>query len=56
MVTNPELAEDLYEKKLVSLYNPDTFRWREPLSYYETNWAWFGIALYNGFLQNYTKP
>lgn len=45
-------AKDLYETKLLSLYNADTDSWKYPLSYYDDNWAWFGMALYNGQLPN----
>lgn len=51
MFTNKEQAEELYYKKLESLYNVETFNWHERLSYYDMNWAWFGLALYNNKLQ-----
>jgi endoglucanase len=54
MVGDEEQAEELYERELLARYNPDTYTWREPLSYYASNWAWFGIALHTGFLENYT--
>jgi hypothetical protein len=38
----------------VYLFNPDTNTWKEELSYYDNNWAWFGIALYNNLLPNLT--
>jgi endo-1,4-beta-D-glucanase Y len=52
MISDPSDAEDVYNKKLKSLYNPDTNSWKKTLSYYDDNWAWFGIGLYN----NYIKP
>jgi endo-1,4-beta-D-glucanase Y len=52
MLAAPTLAQSVYEQKLVSLYDPGTEKWEEPLSYYDDNWAWFGIALYNGQLPN----
>lgn len=55
MVADPENAKEIYEKKLLFLYNPDTRTWKNPLSYYDENWAWFGIALYNSLLPNLTK-
>ncbi len=45
-------ANDLYAKKLQSLFNPDLNAWKQPLAYYDENWAWFGIALYNHLLPN----
>ncbi len=51
MVSDPTHAEEVYSKKLKSLYNPDTTSWKKPLSYYDDNWAWFGIGLYNNFIK-----
>ncbi len=50
IVAEPSLAADVYDKKIVILYNPDTQSWKKPLSYYDDNWAWFGAALYNNAL------
>lgn len=43
-------ADAAYKTKLVALYNPDTQDWNQVLSYYDDNWAWFGMALYNNEL------
>jgi endoglucanase len=43
---------EVYSQKLVSLYNPDINEWKQQLSYYDDNWAWFGIGLYNKLLPN----
>lgn len=51
MYTNPQHAKEIYYKKLESLYSADTFNWHEKLKYYDTNWAWFGLALYNNMTQ-----
>lgn len=56
MFTDPKLAKQIYLTKIESLYNPDSFDWKEPQSYYDANWAWFGIALYNNLLPNLYKP
>jgi endoglucanase len=45
-------AADIYSRKLAFLYDPGADKWKEPLSYYDDNWAWFGIALYNNLLPN----
>lgn len=45
-------AKDIYENKLVALYNPDIQSWSKTLGYYDDNWAWFGMALYNNELPN----
>ena len=48
----PNEAEKLYEDKLEILYSPDNLGWRQTMSYYDDNWAWFGIALANDKLPN----
>ena len=52
VVVRPNEAKKIYEHKLQYLYNPDTRSWKEKLSYYDDNWAWFGMALYNKLLPN----
>jgi endoglucanase len=51
-LTDPQAAQDIYYSKLISNYNEDANSWYTPLSYYDDNWAWFGIALYNHLLPN----
>ncbi|MDE2041265.1 MAG: hypothetical protein KGI59_02700 [Patescibacteria group bacterium] len=51
-ITDPQSAQSIYLDKLEGLYDPDTDRWRTTLGYYDDNWAWFGIGLYNSFLPN----
>lgn len=51
-VARPEQAKAIYESKLLSLYDGDKRAWRETLSYYDDNWAWFGLALYKDALPN----
>jgi len=46
VLEDPEVATEIYEQKLLPNYNPDTQSWRTELSYYDDNWAWFGMALY----------
>ncbi len=45
----------VYATKLAALYDPDTQAWRTPLGYYDDNWAWFGMALYQGALTDLTR-
>ncbi len=52
MVTDPNTAKQVYMNKLVRLFDPDTNSWKEKMSYYDDNWAWFGVALYNQYLIN----
>ncbi|MDB5224761.1 MAG: hypothetical protein JWO43_383 [Candidatus Adlerbacteria bacterium] len=54
MIADPAHAKDVYEKKLVYLFDPDSNTWKQDLSYYDSNLAWFGIALYNNLLPNLT--
>ncbi|HVT74898.1 MAG TPA: glycosyl hydrolase family 8 [Candidatus Paceibacterota bacterium] len=46
-----EEGEAVY-RKLESLYDPNESRWLTPQSYYDENWAWFGMALQAGALQD----
>jgi endoglucanase len=52
MITNPETAKVIHDNKLQILFNPDTNSWKTVLGYYDENWAWFGIGLYNNLLPN----
>ena len=45
--TNQNLAEKIYQEKIIQLYSNDTNSFKESLPYYEQNWLWFGAALYN---------
>lgn len=51
-VADPELARDVYERKLSYLFDAGKNDWGQPLGYYDSNWAWFGIALYTQQLPN----
>lgn len=55
IVTESPYAEEIYNKKLKSLYSPETQSLKDPLSYYDDNWVWFGIALYQNRLINLTE-
>jgi endo-1,4-beta-D-glucanase Y len=52
MVVDPENAKMIHDNKLQVLFNPDTNNWKVQLGYYDDNWAWFGLALYNNMLPN----
>lgn len=54
-VMNKNTAQKIYEEKLAKTYNPDTQAMANGLNYYDANWAWFGIALYQNALPNLTK-
>lgn len=55
VVSKPEQAKAVYEQKLKSVYDPTNERWNQEVGYYDDNWAWFGIALYNEYLDNPAK-
>lgn len=52
MVTNPSIADEIYDKKLRPLYDQDKNSWAQEMTYYADNWTWFGIALYDKKLDN----
>ncbi len=51
-VTDKEVANDIYDKKLKPLYDQDKNSWTREMTYYADNWSWFGIALYDNKLEN----
>ena len=51
-VVDKDEANAVYNLKLQPLYSPDKQSWKSPLAYYDDNWAWFGIALYQDQLPN----
>ncbi len=55
IATDPVAAEQIFSEKLQMLYNPSTKTWKKELSYYDSNWAWFGMALYFDELPNLAK-
>lgn len=52
MASDPRAADDIYDEELEMHYDPNMSRWKGSLSYYDENWAWFGMALYHGELYN----
>lgn len=54
-VMEPALADEIYTKKLSTLYSPDKQKLEKPLSYYDDNWSWFGSALVLDKLPNLTE-
>jgi endoglucanase len=45
-ITNPKIAEELFQAKIATQFNPDTGSWNKDLGYYDSNWTWFGLALF----------
>lgn len=54
MVADPNRAQAVYRDKLEFLFDAGSNGWKQELSYYDDNWAWFGIGLYNDLLPNLT--
>lgn len=51
-IADTQAASEVYKQKLETLYSPDRQQWKSNLSYYDDNWAWFGIALTQHYLPN----
>lgn len=54
-VIEPDQAERVYDQKIKTLYDQNTNSWSQPLTYYASNWVWFGIALHEDQLPDLTK-
>lgn len=54
-IVKPDLAAQVYDRKIKTLYDQNTNAWKEPLTYYASNWVWFGIALHEDQLPNLVK-
>ena len=51
-VTDPTAATELYDTKLIRLYDQNANAWSGEMTYYGDNWVWFAIALHNDHLEN----
>ena len=51
-VIEPDLAKEIYNQKIKTLYDQNTNSWNQPITYYAANWVWFGIALHEDELPN----
>lgn len=49
-----QAAQTIYSDKIIRLYANDRNSFRDDLPYYEQNWLWFGAALYNKFLVDFS--
>jgi len=52
MAADVPAAAEIYRGKLEFLFDSGESGWKETLSYYDDNIAWFGIGLYNNLLPN----
>jgi endoglucanase len=55
MYSDPADAVDIYNQKIKYLFNSDTNTWKSDMSYYDSNWVWFGMGLYNNLLPNLAR-
>lgn len=55
LVVNPSLGEQIYQNKLLPEYNSTTKSWQTALGYYDQNWIWFALALYNHQLPDLSR-
>lgn len=59
MTAQPDAAANFYQKMLGTYHELDGgtyYFWDEPQNYYQQNWLWFGVALYNQTLKPEPKP
>jgi len=54
-VVESDLAKEVYDEKIKTLYDQNTNSWDQPITYYAANWVWFGIALHEDQLPNLAK-
>lgn len=55
-VADEKNFRNVSRRKLSVLYNPDIQAWKAEMSYYDDNWAWFGLALAHDALPNLGGP
>ena len=48
--TSSDTADDIVRTKIEPLYDPTHHQLKSTLSYYDNNWVWFGLALYENKL------
>jgi len=51
-VIHPEVAENILNTKILSLYSNDENSFSSELNYYDENWLWFSLGLYYQALPN----
>ncbi|MCU0493738.1 MAG: glycosyl hydrolase family 8 [Chloroflexaceae bacterium] len=51
LALHPTLMQRMLREALMSRYHDEGY-WGEPINYYDQNWAWFGVALAAGWLEN----
>lgn len=55
MYQNQTAAKQIYQDKIVRLYSNGKNAFNSNLSYYDQNWLWFGAALYNNQILNFSQ-
>ena len=51
-VADPAIASQVFDQKIKTLYDQNKNAWKQDLTYYASNWVWFGIALHEDQLPN----
>ena len=51
-VVDPDVAKAVYDQKITTLYDQNKNAWAQPITYYASNWVWFGIGLHIDQLPN----
>lgn len=51
-VVDPDAAKAVYDQKITTLYDQNKNAWAQPITYYASNWVWFGIGLHEDQLPN----
>jgi endoglucanase len=52
-VTDKNLADKLYQDKIIGVYSNVTDEFVNNIGYYDNNWGFFGLALYNNYLTQF---
>jgi endo-1,4-beta-D-glucanase Y/4-amino-4-deoxy-L-arabinose transferase-like glycosyltransferase len=47
-----QIYNDLFVERMTILEEEEYAYWDDPENYYDANWVWFGLALFNGNMQN----
>ncbi len=53
LIHDPQTAQKIYDDKIIKLYSNADDSFDNRLPYYEQNWLWFGLALFNGQIRKY---
>ena len=54
-VKDKTMAKKIYEDKILRTYSNDSNSFDDSLSYYDQNWLWFDLALYNNSILSFSN-